>query len=150
MSRPNPIEEILGKITAPPSQDEEKAARAELQAEASEPEGYRPYLIRARAQMGCTIITADGTRRGFQYHTLRNPKHERRDGAEQLSWTADGMAYAMEGQGLVILHAALVRGTLAEVRQYDGKRKGDNATCIDTLQVIDTRLLTDADRERFA
>ena len=132
------------------SADEEKAARAELQAEATEPEGYRPYVTRSRAQMGFTVIEANGTRHGFQYHTLRHPKHERRDGVEQLSFTADGMAVAMEGRGLVMLHAALVRGTLAEVRAYDQRPMQDNATCIDHLRVIDTRTMTDKDRALFA
>lgn len=133
MSR-SAIDEILG--TAGP---DEKTTAAELLADTAEPDSYRPYIIRARAQVGFTVIEADGTRHGFQYHTLRHPKHQVREGEEFLSFTADGLAVVIQGQGLVVLHSALVRGTLAEVREYDRKPVGELVTKIVRLEVQDTQ-----------
>ncbi|MDN3568715.1 hypothetical protein ACFQY5_35980 [Paeniroseomonas aquatica] len=138
----NAIDAILGRKNDPvagKAAEDASAVQSELLAEAAEPDAYRPYIIRARPQLGFTLIENDGTRHGFQYHALRHPKWQRRNGEEFMSFTADGLAVVMQGRGLTILHAALVRGTLAEVREHDGKQpvSADTTTQIDRLEVQD-------------
>jgi hypothetical protein len=127
------IEAILGKSKG----KDEPSPADELAADAVEPEGYRPYLMRARPQMAFALIESTGTAHGFMYHTLRHPKHEVRDGEEFLSFAADGIAVVMQGSGLYILFLALLRHTLIEVRAYDGKAITDGTTRITRLEVSD-------------
>lgn len=137
------IEELLGRKA--PTTEAAAPVRAseppELLEEDTEPDGYRPYLTRSRPQMGFTVIEKDGTLHGFMYHTLRHPKHQRRDGIEFLSFGADGMAVVMQGRGLATLFRALVRHTLIEAREYDGQDKRETIARIDRLQVQDTRTM---------
>lgn len=131
----NAIDDILGRSKG---KDEPKNSLAdELTADAAEPEVYRPYLSRSRPQMAFAMIEATGTAHGFMYHTLRHPKHERREGEEFLSFTADGIAVVMQGSGLYVLFLALLRHTLIEVRAYDGKPIADGTTRITRLEVAD-------------
>lgn len=138
----NPIDQILGRRSAQADSaiaEDVQTVQAELLAEAAEPDAYRPYVIRSRPQLGFTLIEKDSTRHGFHYHTLRHPKWQQRGGAEFLSFVADGLAVVMQGRGLVLLHAALVGGKLAEIREYDGEqqRNAGAPTRIDRLEVQD-------------
>lgn len=135
------IDQILGKGNDDSAVDELQAVHDELQADVAEPEAYRPYIIRARPQLGFTLIESDGTRHGFSFHTLRHPKHQKRGEEEFLSFSADGLAVVMQGRGLTILHAAMVRATVAEVREHDGQQhvSADTATLISRLEVQDTQ-----------
>ncbi|NOG74034.1 hypothetical protein [Roseicella sp. DB1501] len=67
-------------------------------------EALAAYVTRPRAQLGFTVIEADGTRHGFQYHALRHPKWHVRNDEEFLGFMADGIAVPMQGHGLAILH----------------------------------------------
>ena len=136
----NVIDAIFGEVGAADRASAARAeeqARAELAAEAAEPEFYRPYIARARPQMGFAVVEKNGTMHGFQYHTLRHPMHEKRDGEEYLSFLADGCAVVMQGKGLKLLFRALIRQTLAEAREYDGKPVEDISARIDRLSVAD-------------
>ena len=138
----NPIDQILGRRSAQADSstaEDVRAVQAELLADAAEPDAYRPYIIRARPQLGFTLIEKDGTRHGFHYHTLRHPKWQRRNGEEFLSFVADGFAVVMQGRGLTLLHAALVGGKLAEIREHDGEQpvSADATTQIVRLEVQD-------------
>lgn len=154
MSR-NAIDELLGRTApsspapapVPATASSAQEVQAELIEEAAEPDEYRPYILRTRPQMGFTLVEASGTLHGFMYHTLRHPKHQRRDGHEFLSFTADGLAVVMQGRGLALLFRALVRHTLAEVREFDGKAGPETVTRIDRLGVVDVRQMTDEARE---
>ena len=148
------VEQLLGldevpseRETAQPGAARVEEPRAELVEEDAEPEGYRPYISRSRPQMGFTLIERGGTMHGFMYHTVRHPKHQLRDGDEFLSFTADGLAVVMQGQGLKILFRAMIRHTLVEGREHDGKAVVDTPTRIDRLAVVDTRALTNETRE---
>ena len=130
-------DKVLGSILGK-AEDPEKAAANELQTEATEPEVYRPYVIRARPQMGFMVVEADGTMHGFMYHTLHHPKHQVRDGEEFLSFSSSGIAVVMQGRGLKIIFLALMRHTLVEVRAYDGRPPGELASRIERLAITDT------------
>ena len=127
---------------------QEEVIQAQLLAELSEPEEYRPYLLRARAQLSLAVIEADGTGHGFYYHEVRHPKHQRRDGKEFLTFTAGPFAVAMQGNGLRLLWAAMLRATLAEVREHDGRTplRPTLPTVIEKLAVVDVRQMETADR----
>lgn len=137
----NIIDELLGRKptpgTAAGGAPEEDAARAELAAEDAAPEHYRPYVIRSRPQLGFVLIEKGGTMHGFQYHTIRQLRHEHRGGAEYLSFHADGLAVAMEGRGLGVMFRALVRHTLTEAREYDERPATGEATMIARMGVVD-------------
>jgi hypothetical protein len=134
------IDDILGKKVQEKPGDELKAMQDELAAEAAALDSYRPYVVRSRPQLGFVVIEANGTRHGFQYHTLRHPKHERRNGDEFLSFHADGLAVVMQGTGLTVLHSALVRAALVEVREYDNlPMTAKNPTKITRLEVQDVQ-----------
>ena len=131
----------------PPTRREEDAAKAELFAEAATPDLYRPYITRARPLLGFAVIEKDGkTLHGFQYHTMRHPKQQERDGKEYLSLAADGMALVIEGRGLAIVFRALMRHTLLEIREYDGKESSDPAVHISLVGVVDPRTLDEDTR----
>lgn len=136
----NAIDDILG--CSKPKEAADTSLTAELEADAAEPEAYRPFLFRSRPQMDFTVIEAPaseapGAWHGFMYHTLRHPKHEVREGQEFLSFTADGIAVVMQGTGLRAIFLAMMRHTLIEIRAYDGKLILDGSTCITRLEVND-------------
>lgn len=140
----NIIDELLGRSPQKPGDprpegtDATAAAVAALVAEDAQPEGYRPYLARAIPQLGFVLVEKSGTMHGIQYPTISRLRHERRGGAEQVSFHADGLAVVMEGRGLSVIFRALVRHTLLEAREYDGTGGEAEATRIDRLGVVDT------------
>lgn len=140
----NPIEQILGRGNQPAPSAPAPATPARPEDEQTtlltEPAHYRPYIIWPRPQVAFCVVQQDGTMHGFQYHTLRHLKFERRDGDEFLSFTADGLAVVMQGRAMRVLFHALVRHTLLEAREYDGKPDPEGiATRIERLGVVDTR-----------
>src|SRR4051812_48476407 len=70
------IDAILGKTAPDKSPGEGQSGEAALLAEAAEPAAYQPYRIWPRPQLMFSLIEADGTAHGFQYHALRHPKHQ--------------------------------------------------------------------------
>lgn len=154
----NPLEHVFrGKPAAPklvvqrevapsPSNADHNAELAELFADLAEPEHYRPYLTKPRPLLAFALIEKDGTMHGFQYFTVRHPKHQVQNGTDYLSFVADGMAVVIEGRGLAMLFRSLLRHTLAEAREYDGRPLGEDKTHISRLEVVDPR----ADKEPSA
>ena len=71
---------------------------AELLAETTEHNAYRPYMIRPRPQPDLTVIEKDGTRHGFQCHALCHSKWQRRNGEKFLSFTEGGLAVVMQSR----------------------------------------------------
>jgi hypothetical protein len=132
------IDDILGRNSGATAKDAD-IVQTELLADVEEPETYRPYLVRSRPQVMFSLIESDGTSHGFQYHALRHPKHQVRNGEEFLSFTADGLAVVMQGERLRILYLALLRYTLAEAREYDRKPMGELLTKITRLEVEDVQ-----------
>jgi hypothetical protein len=118
--------------------DEEKAAR-ELATAATEPEHYRPLVARAQPQLAFCLVEADGTLHGFPYHTMRHLKYRERNGATFVSFSSDGIAVVMQGDGMKVVFWGLQRHTLVEAREYDGKPVGDTTVRITRLTVQDTQ-----------
>ncbi len=110
---------------------------AELFADMAETDTYRPFLVRPSAQIAFLVIEADGTMHGFLYHTLRHPRFQVRGGEEFISFVSDGVAVVMQGTAMRVMFRALVRHTLIEVQEYDGKPQGELATRIARLEVAD-------------
>ena len=127
------FESILGK-----RDDPAKSVIAELVSSAADPDSYRPSIIRPRAQVGFSLVEADGTMHGFMYHTLRHPKHQVRGAEEYLTFTADGLAVVIQGIGLRVIYLALVRHALAELREYDGRPIVDGSTRVIRLAVAES------------
>lgn len=118
--------------------EEEKAAR-ELATAAAEPEHYRPMVARSQPQLAFCLVEADGTLHGFQYHTMRHLKHRDRNGEEFLSFSSDGVAVVMQGDGLKLVFQGLQRHTLVEARECDNRPIQDNRVRITRLTVQDTQ-----------
>ncbi len=118
--------------------EEEKAAR-ELATAAAEPEHYRPVVARTHPQLAFCLVEADGTLHGFQYHSLRHLKYRERNGEEFLSFSSDGIAVVMQGDGLRAVFWGLQRHTLVEAREYDNRPMQDNQVRITRLTVQDTQ-----------
>lgn len=108
---PSKIDELLGR------RDVEEVEKDGFE----EPSGYRAALIRPRPQMGFVMIEATGDMHGFMYHTINHPTYQVRNGEELISFTSNGIAVVMQGWSIKEIFAAIMRHTLLEVREYDGR-----------------------------
>jgi hypothetical protein len=94
-------------------------SRTAAQESASE---YRAYVDSGgRPQMGFAITRANGDMDGFQYHNLDNQLYQTRNGSEFLSFTHRGKAVTIQGTKLKVIFRALMRQTLMEIHEADGR-----------------------------
>ena len=114
----DPFDELLGlsekQAPAAPTPAEPASAPARSMREEEddrEPDTYRPFVTRS-PHPAFSVIEKDGKRHGFQYHALKHPQHEVRDGKEYLYFFGDGAYCVMQGTGLLPIFRALLRHTL--------------------------------------
>lgn len=106
--------------------------------EARDSEFYKAFVDSGnRPQMSFVVSLSNGVMYGFSYHALSVPIYDPRAG-EVISFTEGGVAVAIEGVGLKVLFLALMRRTLMEIREYDGRPIEDGAPRVTRLEVIDT------------
>ena len=103
----NAINRILGSGTRPTIE---------------EPTDYRAFVDSGgRPQMGFSITRANGDMDGFLYHLLDNVNFQTRNGAEFVSFSHRGKAVTMQGVGLRVIFRAMMRHTLMEIHEQDGR-----------------------------
>jgi hypothetical protein len=86
------------------------------------PSEYRSFIDSGhRPQMGFAITCANGDMHGFLYHTLDNMQLQARGGAEFLSFTHRSKAVTIQGEGLEVIFRAMMRHTLMEIAEPDGR-----------------------------
>ena len=88
-----------------------------------EPTAYRAFVDSGgRPQMGFSITRANGDMDGFLYHLLDNVNFQTRNGEEFVSFTHRGKAVTMQGVGMRAIFRAMMRHTLMEIHEQDGRR----------------------------
>lgn len=87
-----------------------------------EPAEYRAFVDSGgRPQMGFAICRANGDMDGFLYHLLDNVNFQTRNGEEFVSFTHRGKAVTMQGIGMRAIFRAMMRHTLMEIHEQDGR-----------------------------
>lgn len=103
---------------------------------AEEPAEYRAFVDSGgRPQMGFSVTHANGDMDGFLYHSLDNLNYQTRNGAEFLSFTHRGKAVTMQGERLRVVFRALMRHTIMEIHEQDGRRVEAGQPTIARLEV---------------
>lgn len=90
-----------------------------------------------RPQMGFAVTRASGAMDGFLYHSLDNIRFLERDGLEFLTFTHRATAVTVQGSRLKTVFRAMMRHTLIEINEYDGRERseGDDMPIIDRVAV---------------
>jgi hypothetical protein len=87
-----------------------------------EPAEYRAFVDSGgRPQMGFSITRANGDMDGFLYHLLDNLNCQTRNGEEFVSFSHRGKAVTMQGIGMRSIFRAMMRHTLMEIHEQDGR-----------------------------
>jgi hypothetical protein len=106
--------------------------------EARNTENYQAFVDSGgRPQMSFVITRANGMMYGFSYHAMSVPRYDPRDG-EIISFSEGGVAVALQGTGIKVIFLAMMRRTLMEIREYDGRPIEDGAPRVTRLEVVDT------------
>jgi hypothetical protein len=105
-------------------------------APSQEPSEYRSYVDSGgRPQMAFAITRANGDMDGFQYHNLDNQLYQVRGGAEFLSFTSRGKAVTIQGTKLKVIFRAMMRQTLMEINEADGRPAAPDMPTIIRMEV---------------
>jgi len=89
-------------------------------------EEYRAFIDSGgKPQMGFAIVQADGTMDGFFYHSLNNVTLQRRNEDDILRFTHRGTAVTIHGRNLKPVFRAIMRNTLMEICEPDGRPAKD-------------------------
>jgi len=96
---------------------------------------YRSIVTHTRPQMGFAITRANGDMEGFLYHNLDNLHLQTRNGAEFLSFTHRATAVTIQGTGLKTVFQAIMRHTLAEMNEPDGRPTKEGLPTIARIEV---------------
>jgi hypothetical protein len=113
----------IARLLSTRPQDEDDASR------------YRSIVTHSRPQMGFAITRANGDMDGFLYHNLDNLHFEMRGAAEFLSFTHRGKAVTIQGKGMRAIFQAILRHTLAELNEPDGRPAQDGLPVIIRIAV---------------
>jgi hypothetical protein len=89
---------------------------------ADEPAEYRSFVDSGgRPQLGFSINRSNDEMHGFLFHNLDNLLLQTRNGAEFLSFTHRGKAVTIQGTKLKVIFRAMMRHTLMEINEADGR-----------------------------
>jgi hypothetical protein len=89
---------------------------------AEKPTAYRAFVESGgRPQMGFSITHANGDMDGFLYHSLDNLNYQTRNGLEFLTFTHRAKAVTIQGEQLRAAFHAIMRHTLMEIHEQDGR-----------------------------
>lgn len=103
---------------------------------AEETNEYRSFIDSGqRPQLGFSVTHANGDIDGFLYHALDNMQLQTRNGAEYLSFTHRSKAVTIQGENLRVIFRAMMRHTLMEICEPDGRPAAPNMPTIMRLEV---------------
>ncbi len=101
-----------------------------------EPAEYRAFVDSgSRPQMGFSITRANGDMDGFLYHSLDNMNFQTRNGEEFVSFSHRGKAVTMQGIGMRAIFRAIMRHTLMEIHEQDGRPVPEGQPCVTRLAI---------------
>jgi hypothetical protein len=96
---------------------------------------YRSIVTQTRPQMGFAITLANGDMEGLFYHNLDHLRFETRGKSEFLSFTHRATAVTIQGMGLKAVFQAIMRHTLAELNEPDGRPAKEGLPTIARVEI---------------
>lgn len=88
-----------------------------------------------RPQLGFSVCHANGDMDGFLFHSLDNLAYRIINGVEYLTFTHRGKAVTIQGVGLKEGFRNIMRHTLMEIHEQDGRPAKEGRPFITRLQV---------------
>lgn len=103
---------------------------------AEESSEYRSFVDSGKLpQVGFSITRANGDMDGFLYHSLDNMQLRTKNGFEYLTFTHRSKAVTIQGHQLSPILRAILRHTLMEIVEPDGRKAADNMPVITRMEI---------------
>lgn len=99
---------------------------------------YRSYVEDPQRQDGFVITCSNGHLHAMNYLWVRNLEVEHRNGSDILNFTHESKAVVIKGEKLGQMLRAMVRRTLSEIIEPDGRPALQGMPVIHRLEVHDT------------
>lgn len=97
---------------------------------------YRSFVDSGKQpQIGFSITRANGDMDGFLYHSLDNIQLRKKNEFEYLTFTHRSKAVTIQGHQLSPILRAILRHTLMEIVEPDGRKAADNMPVITRMEI---------------